>query len=258
MGAGVALKVALIPAVGLAAQGIAALGVGVASLLPNLSSSWRWWRRSAPGIAGMGVAMATVKLATNDLSKALSGNKERAAGLTPEAREFVRTLKQYMPLMKDLRREAQRGLFPGLDLALRRIVRAAPVVQSVLRSMGGTLGGIAANAARFGTRRGFLRDFEMLAGQGGTLLQRGSRVLMNLADAFRHVSVVAMPFTDWLSRSVEGWSGSIKGAALMGRETGQLAGWFRKARTDLEQFGRIGRNVFGGSMRDLAGAAAAG
>jgi hypothetical protein len=64
----------------------------------------------------------------------------------------------------------------------------------------------------------------MLAGQGGTLLQRGSRVLMNLADAFRHVSVVAMPFTDWLSRSVEGWSGSIKGAALMGRETGHLAG----------------------------------
>jgi hypothetical protein len=251
LGAGVALKVALIPAVGLAVQGVAALGVGVASLLPSLSSFLALAGPLGAGIAGMGVAMITAKLATNDLSKAMSGNKAALKGLTPEAREFVRTLKQYMPLMKDLRREAQRGLFPGLDLALRRIVRAAPVVQSVLRNMGGTLGGIAANAARFGTRRGFLRDFEMLAGQGGTLLQRGSRVLMNLADAFRHVSIVAMPFTDWLSKSVEGWSGSIKGAALMGRETGHLAQWFRQARTDLEQFGRIGRNVFGGVSATL-------
>jgi hypothetical protein len=206
----------------------------------------------------MGVAMITAKLATNDLSKAMSGNKAALKGLTPEAREFVRTLKQYMPLMKDLRREAQRGLFPGLDLALRRIVRAAPVVQSVLRSMGGTLGGIAANAARFGTRRGFLRDFEMLAGQGGTLLQRGSRVLMNLADAFRHVSIVAMPFTDWLSKSVEGWSGSIKGAALMGRETGHLAqlvpsGAHRPGAVRPDRAQRVRRR-----QRDLAGAAAAG
>jgi hypothetical protein len=81
MGAGVALKVALIPAVGLAAQGIAALGVGVASLLPNLSSFLALVAdRSAPGSLGMGVAMATVKLATNDLSKALSGNKEALKG----------------------------------------------------------------------------------------------------------------------------------------------------------------------------------
>jgi hypothetical protein len=239
-----ALMIGLIPMIGLAVQGIGALAVGVTALLPKLTSFLSVAAPLGTGILGLGTAAITAKLAFKDLGDAINGDWDDMKKLTPQARELVRTLRQYKPVIDGLRRSAQQGLFPGIDLAVRRLAKGVPVANQMLRSMGAALGGVAARGAGWATRGGFMNDLQMLTGQGGTLLSRGASALMNIGDALRHVLVAAMPFTDWLSRTVVGWTRGWKEAARLGRETGKLGDWFDRARADLEQFGRITSNVW--------------
>jgi chemotaxis regulatin CheY-phosphate phosphatase CheZ len=240
-----AAMVALIPAIGLLTQGIGALGSGIGSLLPQLTSLGALAAPVGVGMLGIGTAMLTVKLATNNLSKAMAGNKNALKALTPEGRQFLRTLKEYRPVMDQMRRSAQRGLFPGLDIALRQLQGAVPTVRSMLRGAGASLGQAAAGAARRVTGTGFLSDLEMLGGQGQTLIRRGVTAILNVGDALRHVLVAAMPFTDWLSRTVVQWTRSADAAARLGRQTGRMGDWFLRARDRLAGLFDVVRNLYG-------------
>lgn len=243
-------------AVGVAAQAIGALTANVVSLLPKLADLGGVVGAMPAAFAGMGLAMATVKLAFSDLTKAMGGNEKAMAKLTPEAKRFITTLKEYQPVVQEIRRSAQQGLFPGLDYALRRLQRGVPLARQLVGQMGTALGGLAGRAAERFTTPDFLRDLGVLGRQGILIVNRLGQSLLNLVDAMRHIGVAARPFTRWLADTILGFSKWAASAAEAGRVSGRLGQWFERSRRSLTLFGHILRDIWF-ILRDVGQAARA-
>ena len=230
--------------IGMVVQAVGALAGGIIALLPRIADLTGALAPAIAGITGLGLAMGTVKLAFADFGKAMGGNEEALKKMTPAARRLIATLKLYKPVIDDLRKSAQAGLFPGIDTAIRRLQRGVPTLERLLTRMGNTLGGLATLGARRMTTRGFLADFERLGGQGVRIIDRLGKALLNIVDALRHVGVAAIPFTDWLSKTVLGWTKFWNESARAGREGGRLQQFFRRTRSSMEMFGRIIKNLW--------------
>lgn len=258
MGLRAIMKPALFAAIGVAVgsltQGISALTAGIVALGPKIVDLTGALGALPATIVGVGLAVATTKLAFKDLGEAMGGNREALRRLTPEARQFVDTLKSFRPVIRDLRRAAQGGLFPGLDAALQNLRRGAPMMERLLARMGRTLGRGAAGLAGRLTTAPMLRDLEALGNQGSTIVGRMIRGFGNLAEAIVDVARAAEPFTDWLSETVLGWTRYAREAAAAGRENGRLAVFFTRSRDALETFGRIAGNLWT-TLRNIGRAA---
>jgi tail lysozyme len=225
-------------------QGVSALAGGAAALIPKLTDLAGVAAALPATFLGIGVAVVGAKIAFSGIDRAMKGTKGAMRELTPQAREFVRVLKELKPVGKDLQRSAQRGLFPGLTGALSQLKRGVPTAEGLLERGGGVLGSIAERAAGAFTNQGFLKDLTSVGNQGLTVLQRIGSGLINLAEAFRHIAVSAEPFTEWLSETILGWTQWAENAAKAGRETGTLSAYFDRTRAALETFGSILHNVW--------------
>ena len=235
----------LIGGIGLAAQGIGALAGGVTALLPALTDMSAVMAALPATLIGVGGAAIATKLALGGVSDALGGNEEAMKRLTPQAREFVRTLKDMQPLVREMRQAAQRGMFPGLTRGVNTLAqRGAPTAQRLLGRYGREVGGAAERGAQRLTQGGTLRDIDILGRQGARIFSRMVTGALNLADALRNVAVAARPFTEWLTRTVVGWSEMLKISSENARESGRLADFFNRARNTLENVFRIAGNLW--------------
>jgi hypothetical protein len=223
---------------------VGALAGGVTSLLPKLVDLGGVAGALPATFAGIGLAIGTAKLATKGLSEAYGGNKKALERLTPEARGFLRTLKQYAPVMDSLRTTAQKGLFPGLEYSIRRLQRGVPLVQRLVGRMSREMGKQAGGWADFLTGRGNLRDFNTIGNQGIRIFSRMSRGGQNLAAALIDVAAAAEPFTDWLTKTLLRGTRNIRDFTQEARETGRLSAFFDRAKDALERFWSIGKNLF--------------
>ena len=228
---------ALLPAVG-------SLGLGLTSLLPKLTDLGAGVIALPAPMLAAGAAMVTVKLATHDLGKALAGNKRAFDSLTPSAKRFVETLRSYRPMLAQLRTSAQRGLFPGLTQGLQKLSAGAPVANRLVGMFGSRIGQAANQAATQLTAPGALSDFNRLGNQGGRLFTEAASGALNLASALRNLMVAAMPFTNWLSQTILGWTQWASAQAMASRESGQFAQKLNRTRSSLETLGHIARNLW--------------
>lgn len=245
---------AIIAAVSLAAQGIGALAGGVTALIPKLTDLGGALAVIPAGLTGMALSAVSVKLAFSGMGKALSGNAEAMKKLTPEAQRFVKTLQQFKPVVTELRRSAQQGLFPGLDVSVRQAQKAVPLLTRLLGQAGATVGNGVAGLTGKLTGKGFLADFGKVAESGFLVVSRLFKVIGHLAGAFMNVGVAARPFTEWLSRMVVDGSKALEVMSANGRETGKLGAYFDRTRKTMTQFGHILKNVWG-VLRDVGAAA---
>jgi hypothetical protein len=242
------MRVLAIPAIGLAigvlAQAIGALAGGIIALLPRLVDLSGAFAALPATLAGVGLALGTVKLAFNDLGKAMGGNKNALKALTPEARSFLTTLKQYQPVVRDLRRSAQQGLFPGLEYSVRRLQRAVPTVQRLVGTMGRHIGAAASSAANRFTTVGFLQDFEGIGRQGVQMFDRFAGALVNVVDGLRHLTMAARPFTEWIGTLIERFGVWFRDWAQFGRDSGRFATFLERTRRSMTQFGHLLENIW--------------
>jgi hypothetical protein len=239
-----ALVATLVPLVGFAAQGIGSLLAGVTSLLPKLTDLTGMFGPMGVAFTGMGVAMITTKLAFNDLAKAMNGNKKALEELTPQGKAFLATLKLYKPVLQEIRSSAQEGLFPGLNVAVRQLASAQPVLSQIVKGMGSTLGGFAANASKQFTGTGFLTDFQAITEGGQRTVGRFGEALLHLANVARNFLTAALPFTDWLTHTLVHFSVLAERSSTAARETGRLGEMFQRTQSALTTFGGILKNVF--------------
>jgi hypothetical protein len=240
-----ALKLpAMATAIGVVVQAVGALGGGIIALAPRIADLGGTIFALGPILAGIGGSLATVKLAFNDVGKAIGGNKNALAALTPEARRFVTTLQQYRPVLQELRRSAQQGLFPGLTYSIERLQRAVPVVQTLLGGFGRTLGNLSRQAANQFTQQGFLADLLGIGRAGQRVTMRGGQSILALADAFRHLTVAAIPFTDWLTKMALRAARFIDRWAIFQRDSGRFGDFLTRTRASLTQFAHIIENLY--------------
>jgi hypothetical protein len=224
---------------------VGALGGGITALLPKLTDLGGVAGALPATFAGLGLAMGTAKLAFSDLGKAMSGNKKAMERLTPEARSFLRTLKQYKPVVDDLRKTAQKGLFPGLEYSVRRLQRAVPVIRNLIGRMSREMGRQAGDWANFLTTPGRLRDFNTIGEQGIRVFRRISEGARNLSAALIDIAVAARPFTEWLTKRLLAGTRAFRDFIHQGRESGRLTQFFDRTRDAVERFWSIAKNLFG-------------
>ena len=234
----------IIAAVGLLVQAVVQLGGGIVALVPKVADLAGAIAPLPALIAGMGFTMLTVKLATSGLSQALGGNQKALERLTPTARRFVDTLKLYKPVLDDLRRSAQEGLFGGLDTALRRLQRGVPTIDRLLSRYSRMLGGLAAGAARRTTTPQFLRNLEAVGNQGAFIVERLGQGFLNLVEAVLDFAVAARPFTRWITETLVHFSRWIQAASLAGRQSGRFQEFLERTRRSMIQFGHILRDTW--------------
>lgn len=227
-------------------QAISALGGGAVALIPKLTQLVGVAGALPATVVGIGVAAAAAKLALGGLGAALKGTKGAMANLTPQAREFVRVLKDLKPVYKELQSSAQSGLLPGLTNSVNTLSKSgfASTAKRLLKSGGETLGGISERAANQFSAPGFLKDLESVGGQGLKIVNRIGSGLLNVIQALRHVAVAAEPFTEWLSKTVLGWTEFWKQTSASKQKTGELSSFFDRTRKTLEEFGSILKNLW--------------
>ena len=229
-------------------QVVGGLAGGVTALLPVLGDL-------SGGIAGLGslavgaaVSFGVFKLATNDLGKALGGNKEAIKGLTTEGRSMLKLLKEMQPEVKRLRSISQQGIFPGMEDMLKSLKSHRGDIRKIVKETSKDLGGLFSFGAKQMNTPGFFKDMVRLARQGSETFGAAARSGFYLARAMSHMLIAARPLTRWMGQAIEGWSKQRMEIAKMNRETGKSEKFFERTRRAMERVYSTGKHTIGGLL----------
>ena len=249
--------VGIATAVGVAGQAVGALAGGLISLGPRIVDLTGLLAPAIAGATGLATSLLSIKSAFTQLGTAMKGG---AAGMKAfremgsAGRQVVGDLKAMRPIMLQLRQAATGGIFAGLHKSLLDVRRVLPSLQPMLRSYSKMLGGeIARGTARM-TTPGFMGDIQNIMGQGRGVSRDLIRGILNLVSALRHVAVAAKPFTEWLSKTILGWTRFADHAAKAGRESGRLAAFFERTKESAKGLGGFVKDLWT-VMRNLGRAA---
>jgi hypothetical protein len=239
------------------ALAVGALALGVKNLVPQVLGATEALGVMAGGAGaagGVGVLAlaqgATVaKLAVGGLSKALGGNAAALKKLSPQARDLFFTLNN---AHQQLQQTATGAMLPGLSRGTHSALRNLPVFNRLVGQTGGALGGLASKAGGMLGSGAWGRDIGTVGRANVQILSNLGSAGLHLADGLRHVAVEAAPLAVWLSQMAD--KGALAASTWLenARQTGKMAAFFAKAKTDLSIFasstGHLGHgllNLFG-------------
>jgi phage-related protein len=235
---------------GLLAGGIASLGtvaVGATASLAPLAGSLA----VLPGLAtGAGLAFGTLKLALDNVGKALGGNKKALAALTPAGRQFVALLKSFTPLINQLRTSAQKGLFPGLADALNQLKNPAvfATLNKAIGEMGRSLGGVASQFAKVVSSQKFLSTFAVVAQAAAHWMQQFGTFAVKSFDAMISLTKAAIPLTNWMGNLAVKFATWLDNSIKAASASGKLQQFFQGVRESItligHALGQVGLALF--------------
>lgn len=237
---------AIIAGIGGVIQALGGLTAGAVGLLPKLTDLSALGAGAATTYLGFGQAMAVAKFATQGLSQALAGNKRAIAALTPDARAFLQTLRQFHPVLQSFRGAAQNGLFPGLGGLLGSVRQVAPQIRGIIGNVAGDMGNLGGFLGKQLSAPGFMTDLASLSDQSSRSFGAAAQGAFYFAHAVEQVLIAAQPFTDWLGSSIVHLAKLADQEAMIGRATGSLGDYFDRAKHSIQTLADVGKNVFGG------------
>lgn len=186
------------------------------------------------GLLALAQGAAVAKLGMGDLASALGGNQTALKRLTPEVRDLFQTLNDNK---KTLKASAQEGLLPGLTSGSHKALRNFHVVNRIVKDTGRTLGGLANDAGGMLGSAAWGRDIGTLGKANTRILDDLGHAGLNLADALRNVAVEAAPLAEWMAKEVRDGARFIEVWTASARASGDMAKFFRSARTDMTLLG---------------------
>lgn len=208
----------------------------------------------AVGLTAVAQGAGVARLGLGGLMDALGGSEEAVEGLTPDLLALFDTLTEGR---KRLGESAQEGLLPGLTKGTKSAMRNMDAIDRIVKRTSRTLGGLAGDAGSMFGSAAWGRDISTVGSANVEIIDSLGHGTLALADASRHLLTEAAPLAVWLADMAD------RGAELTAvwvenkRQTGELAMFFRQARTDLELFasaaGHGGRgiiNLFGANDVD--------
>lgn len=206
-------------------------------------------------LAGAGVSAVTMflsvkaatevtKFALSGVSQAINGNAQAFKKLTPEAKAFVREMRNLQPILNTIRTSAQKGLFPGLTGAIKtaRSNGAFQLAATGANQIGGAVGNVAQNAAQQLTNPTVLRDLSGISGTMADVIGRLGDAATNVAQAFINILAAAQPLTRWIAATIDQWSKYALQQVEIARGTGELGTYFGRTKTTLIDVGHTVRD----------------
>lgn len=191
---------------------------------------------------------------------AASAYQKALQELSPEARKFVEFIVENRKEFQKLRDAAARGLFPGLEVAIQKLIdKLFPVLIPLLEGTGGALANVANKIADVVTEESNLEQLERVWKTGDKLIENFGGAIANLIDLFLTLLDAGRPvieeFGQWIEDLTGGWAKDAEGnfstiqtrmeeaATIVKR----LAGIFG---TLFDAFGSIGESVVNGGALD--------
>ncbi len=175
--------------------------------------------------------------------------------LSPAGQRFVRLLLGMRDEMQRLKFAAQEGLLPGLGEALTTMLKLVPLAEKGLFQFGQTMANTAKKGANLLTSDEFMPMWQRLLRSNNKLLRLGGDAFLNLVEAVVYLMDAARPFTEWLAKSIKGWTDYIAQVSKAGNQTGNTAKSLEGTQKILTTFGnilknlwKIFKNVFGAGM----------
>ena len=205
-------------------------------------------RDSAEAIADAQYNLKEAQSAANDQMQAGSAAADSYAAalaeLSPAGQAFVQTLLGMRDEMKRLKFAAQEGLLPGLGEALTTMLKLVPLAEKGLFMFGQTIANVAKKAANLLTSDAFMPMWSRLLESNTRLLELGGEAFLNLLEAVVYLMDAAAPFTEWLARTVVGWTEYWKEIAKAGNETGRTADFLDRTKGVLKLLGGAFKNLW--------------
>ncbi len=194
-------------------------------------------------------------------NSAVSANQAFAAGtpeiqayqqamekLSPPAQRFVEFLLSISDRVKTLKTEAQRGLFPGLEVAISNLVYGPlfPALQKMMYETGKSLGKAAISISESLSSGPFVASFGRVTQQNSWIIEQLGKAAGNLARALFAMMDAARPLTRELVNWFTGWSKNLRVTTEAKNKTGELTKTFMDAGTQTKQLIRIFKNLWEG------------
>ena len=185
---------------------------------------------------------------------AMDGYRQAMKDLSPSAQRFVRQIVGMRKGFIDLRNAGAEELFPRLSNALDRLTKLGPTVRRVFTGTSRTIGVNAERAANRLTTPERIGDIGNIGEQQRKILDRLLRGLTNVGEGFIDIMVAARPFTDWLTKTILGWTRMWQETQKVNRASGLTAQRLDKTKEVLKKFFDIASNVWG-TLRGIGRAA---
>ena len=173
------------------------------------------------------------------------GGVDPLAGLSEEAKAFVRYIVSIQDKIKELKAAAGKDLFPLLTVAIKNLVdNLFPRLIPILRETGKALGEAAVNISNVVTESSNLDELGKIGDTNTYVIRRMGDAAGNLYDVFLSLLTAADPlirrFSDWVVTLTDGWRETFE----FKNSTGELTSMFNQAGDVAAQLGSIFRNLY--------------
>lgn len=239
---------------GAALAGVTSLAQGLIGLVGVIQNASGAAALLPAAFAGFVAVSATIKLATKgigDSFKALASGdaakfNESLKELSPNARDFVKSVAAIKPAFDQLQLATQDTLFRNLGGTVRDLgARYLPVLRSGFTGIAGELNTIAVGFGRFAT------DSQTVSSVG-TIFQNVQKTVAalgpsvtSLVSAFLDIGTVGSQFLPGLANGFSVITDRFAQFISQARDSGALADFIQTGITTLKQLGQVIGNVFG-------------
>lgn len=224
--------------IGLAGQGVGALVGTLITAAPRMLDLGAASAAAIPAVVGLVGGVKELTAAGKLLGQAMQGGAAGARAIReggPALGQLVRHLRSIRGELRGIKQAGEAPIFRGINSAVGLVSQN----RTRLRQISGTIGNATGSAIRTvaqGTlgNRGFMQDIGKLAGAGGGVIRSLGHDLVNVAHGFATIGVAARPLTQWLSKTVQGWTANWAASMKVKAGNGQLAQTFDRAKTALQ------------------------
>lgn len=239
---------------GAALAGVTSLTQGIIGLVGIIQNASGAAALLPAAFAGFLAVSATVKLATKgigDSFKALASGdaakfNETLKDLSPNARDFVKSVAAVKPAFDQLQLATQDALFRNLGGTVRDLgARYMPILRAGFTGIAGELNTIAVGFGRFAT------DSQTVSSVG-TIFQNVQKTVAalgpsvtSLVQAFLDIGTVGSQFLPGLANGFSVITDRFAQFISQARESGALADFIQTGIDTLKQLGQVIGNVFG-------------
>jgi hypothetical protein len=191
----------------------------------------------AAGIQGIAVAA----LGLNGILKALTttGHAHDLAmrKLDKTARDFEKSLTPLRLEFQTIKVLSQKGIFPGLEDAVKRIHPLFKIFNQTVYDTGRNMGYLADRAAQMLANRD--GQIKKILDNQGKLIQHYGRSIENFGSGFLDIWQSAMPLMDHVAGKVEKFSQSFETSMRNWRKDGSLGKFFDNFKESFDNWGTI-------------------
>jgi len=220
-----------------AASATSVLVTTVAALAPGVLA--------LPGLLlGAGAAYGVFKLATDGVSKALSGNQKAYEKLLPAAKAFVDTVRSFKPAFDDIRNAVQQEFFKGFNEQLKLTGSVLlPVLREQLPVIAQGFNGIGIEAIKAAGTPFFTGAVKSILANTGTAMGNLRNTLANVMTGFVGLGTVGAQYLPRIATAIDHVAERFKNWVTTGLETGTIKAFVDKAIATFKQLEEVVKNV---------------